>query len=180
MAPMMIIGVSFCFSIHKHDISRRPIVQHSPLALQDQYAPLSICFGCGPKNSQGLRIKSVVDNERVIATFVPSSHHQAFPNVINGGIIATVLDCHCNWAACWFLMQHHQLTTPPCTVTAEMTIKLKKPTPMQALTLVAQCHNIDNKKATIHGQLMIDETIFDEFMGVFVMVPPEHPAYHRW
>ena len=28
------------------------------LSVQDEYAPKSICFGCGPANEKGLKIKS--------------------------------------------------------------------------------------------------------------------------
>ena len=30
----------------------------SKIAVQDKYAPNSICFGCGPSNKEGLQIKS--------------------------------------------------------------------------------------------------------------------------
>ena len=36
-------------------------------SLQDTYAPESICFGCGPANTQGLRIKSFVQGNEVVA-----------------------------------------------------------------------------------------------------------------
>ena len=35
-------------------------------SLQDTYAPTSICFGCGPANEKGLRIKSFVDGDTVV------------------------------------------------------------------------------------------------------------------
>ena len=150
-------------------------------ALQDHYAPQSICYGCGPNNPDGLQIKSFVQSDHVIAHFTPQPHHQAFPGVLNGGIIASVLDCHCNWAACWYLMQHLKLSTPPCTVTAEMNISLKKPTPAdQELTLTATLERITNSSAVITASLTIQQKIYDTFSGRFVLVPADHPAYHRW
>src|SRR5690606_3493142 len=47
-------------------------------SLQDTYAPRNKCFGCGPANEKGLRIKSFVEGEEVVATFRPEDHHQAF------------------------------------------------------------------------------------------------------
>ena len=99
---------------------------NSEQSLQDQFAPNSICYGCGPDNTQGLQIKSFVNKNSVTAHFTPQAHHHAFPGVLNGGIIASILDCHCNWTACWYLMNHLKLNAPPCTVTTEMKISLKK------------------------------------------------------
>src|SRR3954469_4607009 len=102
----------------------------SQTALQERYAPHNACFGCGPANSQGLRIRSMAQGELVVAEWTPSEHHQAFPGVLNGGIIGSLLDCHCNWTAAYHLMKQSGQDTPPCTVTADYSIQLKRPTPM--------------------------------------------------
>jgi acyl-coenzyme A thioesterase PaaI-like protein len=53
------------------------------------------CFGCGPDNPEGLRIKSYWSGEKeAICCFVPRAHHIGPPRIVNGGIIATVIDCH--------------------------------------------------------------------------------------
>ncbi len=62
-------------------------------SLQLTYAPDSICFGCGPTNDRGLRINSFVDGDYVVAEWSALKHHEAFPGVLNGGIIGTLLDC---------------------------------------------------------------------------------------
>ena len=46
------------------------------------------------------------------------------PNVLNGGVIGTLLDCHCNWTAAYHLMSRRGADQPPTTVTADYTIKL--------------------------------------------------------
>ena len=74
------------------------------MSLQDRYAPQNQCFGCGPANSKGLRIKSYVVGDELVAEFTPEAHHIAFAGVLNGGIIGTLLDCHSNWAAAHHLM----------------------------------------------------------------------------
>ena len=99
-------------------------------SLQETYAPEGICFGCGPANREGLRIRSFVVGEELVASFQPELKHQAFEGMLNGGIIGSLLDCHCNWMAAWHLMQRQQLSAQPCTVTAEYTIKMLKPTPI--------------------------------------------------
>ena len=49
--------------------------------------------------------------------------------MLNGGIIGALLDCHSNWAATYHLMRQAGAETPPCTVTADYSIKLLRPTP---------------------------------------------------
>src|SRR5262245_60620386 len=99
------------------------------LSLQETYAPHNACFGCGPANEKGLRIRSFVEGDEVVARWTPQPHHEAFPGMLNGGIIGSLLDCHSNWTAAHHLMQKQQLASPPCTVTAEYSIKLLRPTP---------------------------------------------------
>lgn len=150
-------------------------------SLQDKYAPTSICYGCGPANQQGLHIKSVVDDDQVIAHWHPQPHHNAFPNVLCGGIIGTILDCHSNWSAAWYLREEDEPEQLPCTVTAEYTIKLKKPTPMdKMLVLTAECVEKTNNKATVEAKLTCDDECFALCRGVFVAVKPGHPAFYRW
>ena len=86
-------------------------------SLQDRYAPNNRCFGCGPANEKGLRIKSFVEGDEVVATWQPEAHHEAFTGMLNGGICGALLDCHSNWTAAWFLMNQSGADTPPCTVT---------------------------------------------------------------
>ncbi|MFO0661227.1 MAG: hypothetical protein U0165_15550 [Polyangiaceae bacterium] len=49
------------------------------------------------------------------------------------GIIGALLDCHSNWTAAYTLMKERGLEAPPCTVTAEFSVKLKRPAPMTGL-----------------------------------------------
>jgi acyl-coenzyme A thioesterase PaaI-like protein len=64
------------------------------IAIQDLLFPAMTCFGCGPANSRGLRLKSYLGNGYVAATFVPWPEHDNGLGFLNGGIIATLLDCH--------------------------------------------------------------------------------------
>ena len=149
-------------------------------ALQDQYAPNNQCFGCGPANEKGLRIKSRVEGDVVVAEFMPEPHHIAFPGVVNGGIIGAVLDCHSNWTAAWHLMVKHGQPIPPCTVTAEYAIKLKRPTPLVPLRLRAHVAESGEDRAIIEATLEAEGKITATCRGIFVAVKEGHPAYHRW
>ena len=150
-------------------------------SLQEKYASDSICFGCGPANEHGLQIKSYVDGQSVIAQYLPKPYHHAFPGVLNGGIIGTLLDCHCNWASCYYLMKAQNLSEPPCTVTAEYSIKLRRPTPMnKELNLAANLIRIEANKVIIKGELLCDDKVCATCDATFVAVAPDHLAYHRW
>lgn len=153
-------------------------------AVQDRYAPASQCFGCGPANDQGLRIKSVptggAGNE-LACTWHPLPHHQAFPGMLNGGIIGALLDCHSNWTAAHHLMQVRGLDAPPCTVTAEFTVKLKRPTPLES-QLHLRAHVVDSEgdRVVIEATLTAEGKLCATCHGVFVAVKEGHPAFHRW
>src|SRR5688572_27719003 len=67
--------------------------------LQEKYAPQNACFGCGPANAKGLHVRSFPKGEIVVAEWKAEPHHEAFPGVLNGGIIGALLDCHSNWTA---------------------------------------------------------------------------------
>ena len=150
-------------------------------SLQKHFAPNSICFGCGPANLKGLHIESFVEGDKLIAHWQAEKHHEAFPGVLNGGIVGALLDCHCNWTAAWHLMNRDHLDHMPCTVTAEYAIKLLRPTPTNTvLNLEAKVISAADDKATIAGQIIANEKICATCIGTFVAVKSGHPAYHRW
>ncbi len=153
-------------------------------ALQDRYAPRNHCFGCGPANTQGLQIKSRPTggpDSELIAEFVPKPHHEAFDGIVNGGILGALLDCHGNWTATWHLMQSRGLETPPCTVTADFHVTLKRPTPSN-VTLIVKSHAVetDGDKVVVEGTVEANGKITATCRGTFVAVREGHPAFHRW
>jgi acyl-coenzyme A thioesterase PaaI-like protein len=149
--------------------------------LQETYAPGNACFGCGPSNPKGLRIRSIVQGDEVICDWQPEPHHEAFPGVLNGGIIGTLLDCHSNWTAAWHLMKRAGAATPPCTVTAEYAVQLKRPTPTSGpVHLVARVSDSSDDRAVIEATLTAGGKVCATCRGTFVAVGPGHPAYHRW
>jgi uncharacterized protein (TIGR00369 family) len=150
-------------------------------SLQEQFAPHSICFGCGPTNSQGLRIRSMAEGDQVVADWTPASHHEAFPGMLNGGIIGSLLDCHSNWTAAWHLMRRTGAAKPPCTVTAEYAVKLLRPTPSgQPVHIVANVVESTGERAVIEATLTSGDKVCATCRGTFVAVKPGHPAYHAW
>ena len=150
-------------------------------SLQDQYAPHNECFGCGPANAKGLRIKTFVEGNETVATWQPEPHHHAFANILNGGIIGALLDCHSNWTAAYHLMKAQGADSPPCTVTADFHVTLKRPTPMTGpVQLRAKVASLEGDRAVIDATLEAGGKITATCRGTFVAVKEGHPAYHRW
>jgi acyl-coenzyme A thioesterase PaaI-like protein len=153
----------------------------SEQSLQEKYAPNNTCFGCGPANERGLHIRSFARGSEVIAHWKAESYYEAFPGMLNGGIIGTLLDCHSNWAATWHLMQQNGLDHPPCTVTADYSIKLLRPTPTDdVIELKARVVESTEDRAVVEAELIAKGKVCATCRGTFVAVKPGHPAYHRW
>lgn len=153
-------------------------------SLQETYAKNNACFGCGPANSKGLRLGSIAPGSadgEVVADWTPEAHHEAFPGVLNGGIIGALLDCHSNWTAAWHLMNRAGADHPPCTVTADYAIKLLRPTPTNGpVHLAAKVVDSTDDRATVEATLSAGGKVCATCRGTFVAVKPGHPAYHRW
>jgi len=145
------------------------------------YSPHSICFGCGPSNEKGLHINSFAHGDEVVEEWRAEPHHEAFPGMLNGGIIGALLDCHSNWTATWFMMERDGKDKPDCTVTADFHVKLLRPTPSDALIkLRARVVESKEDRATVEAELSANDKVCATCRGTFVAVTEGHPAYHRW
>lgn len=160
------------------------MTQPATRSLQETFAPAGRCFGCGPMNAQGLRIRSFATEDaagaHVICDFTPERHHEAFENVLNGGIIGTVLDCHMNWTAIFHLMKKNGLDHAPCCVTARFEVALKRPTPMGPVHVDARVVSSSGDRADVEATMTAAGVVTATGAGTFVAVKPDHPAYHRW
>lgn len=126
------------------------------LSIEECYqAPYRCCYGCGPDNAQGWHIKSYVEGELVVASFLPDKELTGgVPSFAYGGMLAALADCHGNAAAAWFY--HHsrgyELGGKPLarTVTASLTVNYKKPTPMGVpLRIEGQLLAIEGRKVRV-------------------------------
>jgi uncharacterized protein (TIGR00369 family) len=57
------------------------------------------CFGCGPLNDEGLRMKFVPGPDGSVADFVVSDRYQSWSGMAHGGVMALMLDEAVGWAA---------------------------------------------------------------------------------
>ena len=150
-------------------------------SVQETWAPQNRCFGCGPANDKGLRIRSFEQGEELVCEWKPEPHHLAFEGIVNGGIIGALLDCHSNWAATMHLMKKSGAAIPPCTVTADFHVVLKRPTPIDALlTIRAHVVEAGDDRAVVEASIDANGKTTATCRGTFVAVKEGHPAFHRW
>jgi uncharacterized protein (TIGR00369 family) len=152
------------------------------LSLQERFAPQGRCFGCGPANELGLRIRSFeADDGSVVAEFQARPEHEAFEGIVNGGILGTLIDCHSNWTAVEALIRGSGATTAPSTVTSEYSVRMRRPTPSdRLLRIVARAVDVGEDRATVEASIEVDGVVTATGRGTFVAVKPGHPAYGRW
>lgn len=151
------------------------------IAIQDQIGG-NHCWGCGPLNPAGLQIKSFWDGEQAVCTFHPQPAHMAGPtHVVNGGIIATVLDCHsvCTAIAAAADDEGGSPADFPDLwyATASLHVDYLRPTPIdQALTLRARVIAVDGRRTTVAATLHAGAQECARAEVVAVRVPPSWRA----
>tara|TARA_B100001142_G_C14323447_1_gene651355 strand:+ start:1841 stop:2314 length:474 start_codon:yes stop_codon:yes gene_type:complete len=157
------------------------MVVKGTMSVQEEYAEKSICYGCGPSNLNGLQIKSYRSDNGLDLWFNPKKEHQAFPGVINGGVIGSIFDCHGNWTAAISILDSQKLNKIPSTVTANYSVSLLRPTPFgKTLYFTGTVLSISKVKVEVELNLYVENLKYAEGKGVFVVVKKGHPAYHRW
>ena len=127
------------------------------------YMPGNICFGCGKNTKNGLHIKSYWNGKDAECKWRPKDNHQGWSGIMNGGIIATIIDCHCMGTAMAYACkkENRSLGSKPEYRYATGTIKIKylSPTPNKPVKLSAQIESYSEKKTCIKGHLLFDNKI---------------------
>lgn len=138
-------------------------------SIQETYWPDGICFGCGPANDKGLHIRSFPAGDEVVAEWQPGPHHQAFPDVLNGGIIGTLLDCHSAATSYWAISDGGANDVGQL-VTARYAVTLLRPTPVhQPVKLVGRATDISGRKVQVESRIEADGEATATFQGLFVV-----------
>lgn len=126
----------------------------SEIAFQDHGAVLH-CHGCGADNEKGLRLKSFWDGDDAIATWHAQPHHCGGTREnLNGGIVATLIDCHSlNLAiARAYRAEQREIGSTPRIgyVTANINVSYLKPTPISVpVELRARITKLEGRKAWV-------------------------------
>lgn len=129
-------------------------------ALQDVW-PGATCYGCGPANPEGLRIKSYwsEDGSEVVCRFEPQPRYNAgFPNVMYGGLVASLIDCHSIWTAiAWTYREEGRAHgSPPSIsyVTGTLNVRFLRPTAIDRPVLLrARVTELQPRKALVECSL---------------------------
>jgi acyl-coenzyme A thioesterase PaaI-like protein len=132
------------------------VEQGEGAALQDAW-PGATCYGCGPANPVGLRIKShwSADGSEVVCVFRPRPEYNAgFPNVMYGGLVASLIDCHSIWTAIAHTYRAegrlHGSLPAISYVTGNLNVKFIQPTPLdRKLVLRARVTELHPRKALV-------------------------------
>ena len=76
-----------------------------PLSIQELFYPQSRCFGCGPANRFGLRIRSMppLQPGGPVTAYIAACpvYHSNGMGMTNGGVLASLIDCHTGAAIAW-------------------------------------------------------------------------------
>ncbi|MCG9681956.1 PaaI family thioesterase [Vibrio sp. Isolate23] len=148
-------------------------------AFQEQI-PNNHCFGCGSENALGLQIKSYWhgSNESV-CTFTPLPHHSAGPlHFLNGGIISTIIDCHCVCTAIakGYKMQDREIGSGETIwfATGSLDVKFLRPVSInEDVKLIASIIEAKDSKIELQCELFSDGILCCQSHVVAVKVPSE-------
>ena len=123
------------------------------------------CHGCGAWNERGLNIKSSWEGDLSICRFTPQPHHAAMPHdIVNGGIIASVIDCH---SVCTAIADAYRRAgryagdgKRPLLwyATASLHVNYLKPTPLSmSFTVTSRVIEVDRRRTTLTAELISDD-----------------------
>jgi acyl-coenzyme A thioesterase PaaI-like protein len=152
-----------CF-LFKYLFVKLVMISMEEKAIQDRWHEIgSYCWGCGRNNEHGLQLKSYWQGDELVATWQPKEYHIAFPGALVGGIIATLIDCHCvnaaNSASCEAEGREYDEAPISGFVGGTITVKYLKPTPIdKPVTLRARIKEMKERKITVTCSLYSGET----------------------
>jgi len=156
----------------------------APRAIQDFYSEASaICFGCGRNNPQGLGVRTFWDGTEGVCHITPAAWHTAFPGVVYGGLLASLIDCHSIGtaiAALYDAAGRAPGSAPEITcVTASLQVDFLRPTPTGArLALRAQPVETGARKVVVRCSLRAGGQERARGRVVAVRVPSRGGAGH--
>ncbi len=146
-------------------------------SFQDFYTDdFSHCYGCGRLNPAGLHIRSRWDGDEGVCLFEPRPEHVAIPGFVYGGLIASLIDCHCigTAAAAVYRAEGREAGShPPLRfLTASLQVDYLRPTPIGVpLEVRARAEEIKGRKVTLSAELLASGTVCARGRVVAVQVP---------
>jgi acyl-coenzyme A thioesterase PaaI-like protein len=146
-------------------------------AFQDYYPDeMNYCYGCGQLNEQGLKLKSYWDGEETVAHFTPWPYHIAIPGYVNGGVIASIIDCHGTGtaSAATYRAEGREMGTEPRLrfVTASLHVEYVRPTPLGVvLEIRGRVKEIKGRKVVVSATVSAGGEVCAKGEVVAVQMP---------
>jgi acyl-coenzyme A thioesterase PaaI-like protein len=137
------------------------------------------CFGCGAANESGLRIESFYEGGESVCTFEPAPEHSAGPkHVLNGGILATVIDCHavCTAMAAAYEAEGREIGSEPPLwyATGSLKVDYLLPCPIDGEVVVrARVQSSEGRKTWVDVSAVAKGREVARGSVLAVRVPPE-------
>jgi len=118
------------------------------------HMPGNVCFGCGKKNHDGLKINSYWEGDESVCIWESQEKYQGWKGILNGGILATLIDCHamCTAMAGVYKMEKRNLDSQPIYryATGTISVKYLKPTSnLKPIELRAKVSEIKGRKVVL-------------------------------
>lgn len=139
------------------------------IAIQDTYGQrFQHCWGCGPKNEDGLHLKSFpsTDGNMCLCHYTPEEQYTGgVPANLYGGLICMLFDCHGTASAAWFNHRNNGLILDENTVitryiTGRLEIDFITPVPMgKEITVTARAEEIGERKVIVNMEMESDGKI---------------------
>ncbi|AZQ62520.1 PaaI family thioesterase [Flammeovirga pectinis] len=122
----------------------------------------NVCFGCGSKNDDGLHIKSYWEDDKAICIWNAEEKYHGWANLLSGGILSTIIDCHCMGTAMAdaYKSENRALDSAPFYryATGILNVKFLKPTPINTpIKLIATITERKGRKITMHCEAWSDQ-----------------------
>jgi acyl-coenzyme A thioesterase PaaI-like protein len=150
-------------------------------AFQDFYPDhLSYCYGCGRLNERGLQIKTYWEtDDTTLTVFRPRPEHMAIPGFVYGGLIASLVDCHCTGTASAAAIRAAGLTPQTAAseprfrfVTAALQVNYLRPTPLGLpLEIRGQVKELKERKVVVSATLVANGEVCARGEVVTVQMP---------
>jgi len=144
-------------------------------SFQHEHFPDGECFGCGPRNTAGLRIESfATTDDEMICDWTPRGEHSNGAGVLCGGVLGSILDCHAVTAAGQaFIRRDGEVRLA---FTKEFTLQFLRPTPLVPLRLTARVTELRTRSALVLATVTVNGEVCVRFEGVFVIPRETAPA----
>jgi acyl-coenzyme A thioesterase PaaI-like protein len=146
-------------------------------AFQDFYpGDFAQCYGCGRLNEDGLQLKSYWDGGETVCRFTPRPYHTAVPGYVYGGLIASLIDCHCTGTAAAAAARAEDRaidSDPPFRfVTASLKVDYLKPTPLgPELEVRARVDEMKGRKVVMSASVSAEGEVCARGEVVAILIP---------